>query len=164
MHALLPTTLFLTFLGASAVPQSAAPIRVLPCSWQFEIVDLKGPGCKTPEGSPFTTRSSYGTNTMDGSEIYYWFFAYPSMQASVGKDVSSSHTWCETTLSYKEFKGCGETGELAADYRLRPHKNATDVLAVYDLEEGVEADWKFTYYLEDEEEVYLFPLCPIGKV
>jgi len=153
MKFLIP--LSLTLLSAvSALPASTSdPKRILPWSWQYEIVSLKGPGC--PEIDPsatYQTRPTFGSNTVDGSEIYYWFFAYPYFKASVGGDVSKATVWCETTLQYTEFNK-SKGMEASADYRLKLHKNGTAMIAVYDLEEGVKANWAFTYYPEDGDEV-----------
>lgn len=130
------------------------PVRILPFSWLFNITALSGPGCPdfgqtTP---PYVTRPTFGSNTVDGSEIYYWHFAYPHFRASVGPDNTETSIWCETTLSYVELD---RSGEVAAEpgYRLKLHKNGTAVLASYDLDEGVEATWKVTYYTGEESEV-----------
>lgn len=119
------------FLGlALALPapsaQSDDPGRVLPSNWKFEITSLKGPGCpdfNKPPSDDRTTRLTYGQNTMDGSEIYYWFVAYPYLRVELGKTDS---TWCETELQYTELKTIEDKPE-AADYRLRLHKNGTKV-------------------------------------
>ncbi|KAF2468333.1 uncharacterized protein BDR25DRAFT_232079 [Lindgomyces ingoldianus] len=140
--------------AASALPAPQSdPIRILPSWWKFDIIALRGPGCPDFNTTAvYSTRPTYGSNTVDGSEIYYWHFAYPHMKASVGRDASETSTWCETTLKYSELKD-REGKELSGDYRLKLHKNGTEVLATYDLEEGVTAKWKFTYYPEDMDEV-----------
>jgi len=141
--------------SASAIPlaKSSDPVRILPSWWGFNIIGLKGPGC--PSNGPDTgykTRETFGLNTVDGSEIYYWHFAYPHIKASVGGDEDEANVWCETTLNYTEWKDAKNT-VTAADYRLKLHKNGTEVIANYDLDEGVEAKWKFTYYTTDDDEV-----------
>jgi len=55
------------------------------------------------------------------------------------------HTWCEATLSYKEYSDVGNTLEGEA-YRLRLHKNGTRGLATYEMDEGVVGYWDFAYY------------------
>ncbi|KAI0452517.1 hypothetical protein F5B21DRAFT_506216 [Xylaria acuta] len=79
------------------------PVRILPVNWGFEITSLKGPGCPdfgVPDsGSERHTRTTYVENTADGSEIYYWFIAYPSLRVELGKTDS---TWCETELQYTD--------------------------------------------------------------
>lgn len=89
---------------------------------------------------------------MDGSEIYYWYIAYPHLRASVGPGTPTATTWCETTLTYTELD---QSGKAVVDpqYRLRLHKNGTAMLAKYDLDDGVRADWKFTYYPTDGDQV-----------
>src|SRR3954463_2573685 len=96
----------LTLLGlASARPAPTDdPLRILPNNWQFEITSLKGPGCPdfgVPDSADRHTRLTFGQNTIDGSEIYYWFIAYPALRVELGKTES---TWCETELQYSEFK------------------------------------------------------------
>lgn len=144
------------FLAASAIVTSAIaiptpsddPIRILPLSWEFQIQDLKGPGCPDLNSDKFAkTRHNHGENTLDGSEIYYNVFAYPYMKAEIPQGEISASTWCETTLKYIEHKG------QAADYRLKPHKNGTFVGAVYNLDEGVKAEWTFTYDTPSEKKI-----------
>ena len=36
-------------------------------------------------GNERHTRLTYGQNTMDGSDIYRWFIAYPSLRVELGK-------------------------------------------------------------------------------
>jgi hypothetical protein len=84
---------------------------------------------------------------MDGSEIYYWFVAYPYLRASL---AGESHSWCETELAYKEYTD-NAAKTPASDYRLRLHKNGTRVIATYDLEQGVKATFKFAYDAGDDE-------------
>lgn len=135
--------LLISLFSGSALSQDG-PRRILPFLWGFDIVALKGPGCTDLDStSEVKTRPTYGENTMDGSEIYYWYFAYPGIQATVGGDVTEASTWCETTLAYTEYADSKKTP--AAGYRLQLHKNGTRMLAVYDVEEGVEVNWKFTY-------------------
>lgn len=130
------------------------PVRILPSWWGFNITALDGPGCPDFGATypPFVTRPTFGSNTVDGSEIYYWHFAYPHLRASVGPETPEASTWCETTLSYSELDLEGSP-VAEPGYRLKLHKNGTEMLASYDLEEGVEANWKFTYYTDGEDEV-----------
>jgi len=135
-------------LGLAAAAPS--PPRVLPQTWRFDILSLKGPGCAS-KGDRIT-RPTFGANTVDGSEIYYWHVAYPSMSADIGPgvDTEKSHTWCETTIKYTETENTPEKTPIA-DYRLRLHKNGTRILSRYDLDEGVSAKWKFTYFTDDHD-------------
>jgi hypothetical protein len=152
MKSLILSLAILGTVSALPSPQSD-PVRILPYNWKFDIVALKGPGCPDSDSTEsFKTRETYGSNTVDGSEIYYWHFAYPHIQASVGADEDERSIWCETTLKYTELDG-SKPAKSEADYKLRLHKNGTEVLATYDLEEGANAKWKFTYYTEDEDEV-----------
>lgn len=129
-------------------------VRILPFSWRFNITALSGPGCPDFGATgmpPFVTRHAYGRNTVDGSEIYYNYLAYPHIRASVGPDAPEASIWCETTLSYTEHD---EEGPVEVpEYRFKLHKNGTSMIAVYDLEDGVVAEWKVTYYTDGEEEV-----------
>ncbi|KAF1834878.1 hypothetical protein BDW02DRAFT_588534 [Decorospora gaudefroyi] len=112
------------------------PERILPPNWTFEIEHLKGPGCPDQgnEGSDGRiTRPTYGSNTVDGSEIYYWFIAYPWMRVDLAE--GPSHTWCEATIKYTEYKDTEKTEE-GEDYRLRLHKNGTRGIMTYDLDAG----------------------------
>jgi len=155
MASLLFTLAALTgaVLGLPSPSPSDDPVRILPYWWTFTIRNLTGPGCPDLGSTdPFGTRPTYGSNTVDGSEIYYWHFAYPSMHASVGPGRPESSTWCETTLSYAETDKNG-TPKDEPEYRLKLHKNGTEISAVYDLEEGVEAKWKFTYFANHMDEV-----------
>ena len=135
---------------AHPAPQTADPIRILPRGWEFSLASYSGPGCPKPDGKDRETRLTYGTNTMDGSEIYHWFVAYPAIKAVVDEDVDEAHSWCETTINYQEYKDY-KGKEVAKDYRFRLHKNATRVISTYDLEEGVSAEWKFTYKINGKE-------------
>ncbi|ORY09240.1 hypothetical protein BCR34DRAFT_487655 [Clohesyomyces aquaticus] len=136
----------LSLLGltlAAALPQNS-PVRTLPPNWSFTITSLSGPGCPDFGADPNvrrSTRLTYGQNTMDGSEIYYWFVAYPYMRVNL---TGTTHTWCETTLEYKELADLDGKKE-GEDYRLRLHKNGTAVIGTYELEEGVKATWSFEY-------------------
>lgn len=155
----LPLTSSLALLStASALPTpdaTADPLRILPSCWTFAITALSGPGCPDMHPAPigYNTRLTYGMNTVDGSEIYYWHVAYPYLRARVGADESDAHTWCETTLQYTELDGCLDTAKPAAEYRLRLHKNGTRMLAAYELERGVRVEWRFTYFPGEEGEV-----------
>jgi hypothetical protein len=137
---------------------SADPVRILPCSWNFTISALKGPGCPdfADVSQTFTTRPTFGMNTVDGSEIYYWHFAYPYIHLSVGAEKPEASTWCETTLAYTEQQDCGPDPAVDPAYRLKLHKNGTRMLALYELDEGVEAKWKFTYATDGDDTVSLF--------
>jgi hypothetical protein len=154
MKSILATTFGLVGL-INALPAPGVD-RVLPLNWKYSITSLRGPGCpdfgKDPEKQR-TTRLTYGQNTMDGSEIYYWFVAYPNLRVNLEDEDRS---WCETELSYQEYKDLD--GKVpTADYRLRLHKNGTRVIATYDLEEGVKATFKFTYDTGDDEVCPLLP-------
>ncbi|KAL2128229.1 hypothetical protein VTI74DRAFT_9473 [Chaetomium olivicolor] len=155
-------SLLTALLGAAlALPNPQAgptPVRILPPNWSFTITALSGPGCpdfnqsssSSPDG--FVTRPTYGSNTVDGSEIYYWHFAYPHLCASVGPDVPEASVWCETTLRYTELDWEGDV-PLVPGYRLRLHKNGTAFIATYELEDGVEATWRVEYFTEEEEQI-----------
>ena len=159
---MMPSSLHIVAALAGAVlafPNSAtrdSPLRILPYNWRFNITSLSGPGCPDygAVSPPFVTRPTFGANTVDGSEIYYWYFAYPHLRASVGPGNPSALIWCETTLSYKELD---DHSAIPAEpgYRLKLHKNGTDVLASYDLEEGVEAKFRFTYSTDGKLDVSL---------
>ncbi|KAL6705126.1 hypothetical protein ACN47E_007231 [Coniothyrium glycines] len=139
------TAILSLFLGdAIASPTiSVDPVRTLPPNWQYTITSLHGSGCPANPDPLYTTRTTYGQNTVDGSEIYYWFVAYPAMRVSLS-DGGTAHTWRETELSYREF--ADNNGEVTAEeYRLRLHKNGTRFSAVYELEEGVTARWEVRY-------------------
>ncbi|KAI0408264.1 hypothetical protein F4802DRAFT_551190 [Xylaria palmicola] len=123
------------------------PIRILPPNWGFEITSLRGPGCPdfgVPDGKDRHTRLTYGMNTVDGSEIYYSFIAYPALRVELGGGGGVESTWCETELQYTEYKdGAGRVeGE---DYRLRLHKNGSIAVSTYDIDSGVTATFRFTY-------------------
>jgi hypothetical protein len=131
MKSTLAISLSLLGLASAHPAPTDEPIRTLPNNWGFEITSLKGPGCPdfgAPEGGRFT-RLTFGQNTVDGSEIYYWFIAYPSLRVELGKTDS---TWCETELQYTEYKDAKKTVE-GEDYSLRLHKNGTKVSFTYML-------------------------------
>ena len=151
MKSLLFTPIFAGLAAAIPAPVSPSVDRVLPPTWQFTILNQKGPGCEPKEGR--RSEVTYGSNTMDGSEIYHWYIAYPCMSGAVGPGVddSKTHTWCETTLSYTEWSD--NQGMIpASNYRLRLNKNGTHMFARYDLEEDVTVKWKFQYFLGDDDE------------
>jgi hypothetical protein len=135
------------FAIAAALPAlNEEPVRTLPPSWLFKIKSLRGPGCPDFNVDPttaFTTRTTFGMNTVDGSEIYYWHIAYPYMHVDL---AGEDHLWCETEVSYTEFANYVDYTPGDA-YRLRLHKNGTRMLATYELDEGVTANWEFTYEL-----------------
>lgn len=137
----------LSAVSAIPAPQGSDPVRILPYNWDFTITALNGPGCPDFGADPekaFATRPTYGQNTVDGSEIYYWFFAYPHLFASLEKGKDTASSWCETTIKYREFKDSQRTVE-ASDYKLRLNKNGTMIMGTYELEEGTEAKWDFVY-------------------
>ncbi|AEO63948.1 uncharacterized protein THITE_123413 [Thermothielavioides terrestris NRRL 8126] len=162
MSSLLPTLAVL--LGVTAALPSGSidardssadgPVRILPYNWQFNITALSGPGCPdfSTTGEPFTTRPTFGSNTVDGSEIYYWHFAYPHLRAAVGADKREDSVWCETTLQYTELDEHGQPPAVPG-YRLKLHTNATEMIAAYDLDEGVEVNWKFTFETADGKQI-----------
>jgi hypothetical protein len=137
-----------TLLGSlSLITALPAPdvSRFLPTNWQYKISSLHGPGCPdfgTDPEAAYTTRLTFGQNTMDGSEIYYWFVAYPFLRVDLSN--GATHSWCETELSYTEYADL-DGKEESADFRLRVHKNGTRVGAVYELEEGVRARLSTVY-------------------
>ncbi|KAH7558857.1 hypothetical protein BM1_04994 [Bipolaris maydis] len=139
------TTAALSLLALS-FPSLCTPQRILPPNWSFTLSSFFGPGCPdTGKTNPLirTTRPTHGTNTVDGSEIYYWFIAYPWLRVDLA--AGPRHTWCEATVAYKEY--AGTTGRVEADkYRLRLHKNGTKGLLTYKLDEGVRVYWDFAYY------------------
>jgi len=141
------TTTTLALLGTTAISAlpSTNPLRILPPNWTFEIESIRGPGCpdQGKNGSiSRITRPTYGSNTVDGSEIYYWFIAYPWMRVDLTN--GPRHTWCQTTVKYTEFVDKEKT-ELGEGYMLRLHKNGTRGIATFELEEGVTAYWDFAY-------------------
>jgi hypothetical protein len=146
------TTTALTLLGLAIPALSDGPIRTLPPNWAFEIAALRGPGCPD-QGKDGTltrnTRLTFGSNTVDGSEIYYWFIAYPWLRVDLAK--GQDHTWCQATIKYTEYKDL-ERKDEGEDYKLRLHKNGTKGIMTYDLEEGVKAYWDFAY-MDGEKEV-----------
>lgn len=152
-------------MSAMALPSPSAapdPVRILPPEWEFDITSLSGPGCPDPNtnwtDALFDTRPTFGSNTVDGSEIYYWHFAYPDLRASVGPGTPNASIWCETTLRYMELDKNG-LPPVQPEYRLKLHKNGTELLAWYNLDEGVQANWKFTYYADGGNEVCTPDVC-----
>ncbi|KAI1264550.1 hypothetical protein F5Y18DRAFT_73498 [Xylariaceae sp. FL1019] len=146
MKSALPASLGLLRLAAAHPAPLDPPIRILPHHWNFNITSLKGPGCPdfgVPDGvnAERHTRPTFGENTVDGSEIYYWFLAYPSLHVELGKTES---VWCETEVLYTEF-GDPTTKLETEDYRLRLHKNGTKLISTYDLDKDVKATVTFTY-------------------
>ncbi|EUC38297.1 hypothetical protein COCCADRAFT_83253 [Bipolaris zeicola 26-R-13] len=139
-------SLLITLALASAPTD---PQRILPPNWSFTLSSFFGPGCpdtskNTSSSSTIrTTRPTHGTNTIDFSEIYYWFIAYPWLRVDLAS--GPRHTWCEATVSYKEFADTEGKAE-AERYRLRVHKNGTKGLLTYRLDEGVRVYWDFAYY------------------
>jgi hypothetical protein len=150
-------TATLALLGlTTALPASSdGPVRTLPANWKFEIASLRGPGCpdQGKDGSVArTTRLTFGSNTVDGSEIYYWFIAYPWLRVDLA--AGHDHTWCQATIKYTEYKD-PESSKEGEEYKLRLHKNGTKGIMTYDLEEGVKAYWDFAY-MDGEKEVRPF--------
>ncbi|KAH7110118.1 hypothetical protein B0J11DRAFT_586343 [Dendryphion nanum] len=129
MRSLIFSTIaFLT--GTLAIPTPLSdPIRILPKAWEWSILDLKGPSCPDLDYK---------------SEIYFNIFAYPYLNATITKE-------------FADYRN-GIPGPPALDYRLRPHKNGTLIDGVYDLEEGVTADWKFTYDVPSKKKSKYQPL------
>lgn len=134
----------LGLLGLTTALPATEVERTLPAGWQYKIASLKGPGCPdfgTDPEKVYATRLTYGQNTMDGSEIYYWFVAYPHLRVDL---TDNDNSWCETELSYEEYSNYASKTP-SADYRLRLHKNGTRAIATYDLEKGVKATITFEY-------------------
>ncbi|KAI0536920.1 hypothetical protein GGR58DRAFT_473545 [Xylaria digitata] len=153
MKSVLATSISLLCLASALPAPSDGPIRILPTNWAFEITSLKGPGCPDfgiPDGNDRHTRLTYGQNTVDGSEIYYWFIAYPSLRVELDKTDS---TWCETELQYTEYKDL-KGGIEGEDYRLRLHKNGTKAISTYDIDSDVEATFSFKYLDADITDSY----------
>lgn len=133
MKSTLAASLSLLGLACARPAATDDPVRILPYTWQYEITALKGPGCPDfgkPDYDESTherhTRLTFGENTVDGSEIYYWFIAMPSLRVDLG---GTDSTWCEAELKYTEYKDA--KGEVEGhDYRLRLHKNGTKVRSV----------------------------------
>lgn len=153
----------LSILGfVAALPTTEDPpqgVRILPPHWGFTITSLDGPGCPDFGADPEKqriTRTTFGQNSVDGSEIYYWFIAYPYLRVELG---GKEHSWCETEVKYTEYKD-QLTGTKGEDYLFRLHKNGTGVIATYDLDEGVKATFKFAYDLGDGVSLQF----PPGKV
>lgn len=147
---LLPSLSLLSLASAAALPTASdtpapAPVRILPPNWSFEIVSLKGPGCPDAKDigrdDIYNTRLTYGSNTVDGSEIYYWFVAYPYLRAELGV---TNKTWCETELQYNEFKDV-QNKKKGDDYQFRLHKNGTQVIATYALDSYTKGTFSLTY-------------------
>jgi hypothetical protein len=156
-----PISVLFSLATALPAPQ-ADPVRILPWNWSWDIISHHGPGCTDNTTSVYQTRPTFGWNTVDGSEIYFWHFAIPGMLASVGPGVDQSSTWCEITASYTERNNRDNTTAVTSDYQLKMHKNGTEVLATYlPFEAGVTANWKFTYYPEDRDEASLLFLITL---
>jgi hypothetical protein len=117
------TLALLTGLVAALPPASRDVVRVLPPNWGFEITSLKGPACPEMGVQLRETQLTYGSNTVDGSEIYYWFIAFPYLKVELGKTES---LYCDVELQYREYKD-GPKSEEGSDYLLRMHKNGTAV-------------------------------------
>lgn len=137
-------------LAAAAAALPTDVVRTLPSAWDFSIASLRGPGCPDASAAPSTykTRLTYGQNTVDGSEIYYWHIAYPWLRVSL-KD-GQEDTWCETEVQYNEYVKLGEK-PLASDYRLRLHKNGTRLISTYALDAGVKATFTAEYDVGDDD-------------
>jgi hypothetical protein len=145
MKSIIATTVNLVSLALALPTSSAAsddPVRILPYNWEFNITSLTGPGCPDfaalqesveTNVDAYTTRLTFGQNTVDGSEIYYWFIAYPYLRVELG---GTQETWCETEVLYREFKDGLDTVQ-GSDYRLRLHKNGTEVSTACPLKYGV---------------------------
>ena len=126
------------------------PVRILPTGWDFKITSLKGPGCPDLGVNPttgFTTRLTFGQNTVDGSEIYYWYVGYPHLRVS---SDGPTHSWCETEIAYSEFADL-DSKKPSADYKFRLHKNGTKIISTYDLAQDVEATFEFSYEVGRKE-------------
>ncbi|KAG9189405.1 hypothetical protein G6011_06273 [Alternaria panax] len=120
----------LSLVGFTTTLAQSDPLRILPLNWSFAISFIRGPGCPKfgqNETLSRTTRLTFGPNAVDGSEIYYWFVAYPWMR----------------------YKDVDKTAE-AEEYKLRLHKNGTKGIMIYELDEGVQVYWDFSYYVGEE--------------
>jgi len=153
MKSIIATSLGLAGIATALPYAQEAPaevIRTLPLGWNFTIASLKGPGCPdfgVDDSYVRTTRLTYGRNTMDGSEIYYWYVAYPHLRVNLGEE---EHSWCETTIKYKELAKWDNTEVEASDYLFRLHKAGTAAIATYGLDDGVKATLKFSYKVGDD--------------
>ena len=156
------TALSLLSLTAALPSPSDGPIRTLPPNWSFTLASLRGPGCPDQGKNGTlsrTTRPTFGSNTVDGSEIYYWFIAYPWLRVDLA--AGHDHTWCQATVQYTEYKDV-EKREEGEEFRLRVHKNGTKGIMTYELEEGVKAYWDFAYLEGDGSNGNEVSLCIIS--
>ncbi len=155
MKSLLASLALLGAVAAAPAPQKSGtpdPADLfIPPGFEFEITKLNGPGCPDLDADPskgFVTRPTFREHTVqDGYYVIdYFHFAYPHLKAEIHNERGQmeAHSWCETTLRYREFKN-NNTREEGNVYQLAMNVNGTKVLAAYDLDEGVEAKWEFLY-------------------
>lgn len=171
MKSLIFPLALLSAVAAVPAPQKSGtpdPFDLfIPPSFEFEITNLNGPGCPDLDADPskdFVTRPTSGEHSVkDGYYVIdYFYFAYPQLKAEIHNEYGQmeAHSWCETTLRYREYKN-NNTKEEGNTYALSMNVNGTKMLAAYDLDEGVEAKWEFLYKTTTEYVVcHAFCLIP----
>ncbi|KAF2450402.1 hypothetical protein P171DRAFT_516287 [Karstenula rhodostoma CBS 690.94] len=137
------------FVGATAallnfVSARQDPLPPLECpeTWLFNIASFSGPGC------PIARQASRDTRTQRSG------LGLPP-RPSVGAGVRESKTYCEMQLKWGEMKGDTYPIEIPlnqAAWKLKMHRNGTTIEAGYAIDEGVRADWRFTYWMDEADD------------
>ncbi|KAL5371801.1 hypothetical protein DPSP01_013982 [Paraphaeosphaeria sporulosa] len=139
--------------------QDPLPSPECPETWFFNIDSFSGPGC--PDSAPGfnathgRTDQGWGSHFMPGCHTPWAWFTLPYTEASVGAGVRESKTYCELRLKWREMKGDTYPIEVPLDqaaWKLKMHRNGTTMEAGYAIDEGVRADWRFTYWMDEADD------------
>lgn len=156
----------LLFLGAAtALPHTFSTRQVAPVSpecpesWLFNIASFSGPGC--PDSAPgFNatrghTDQGWGSHFVPGCHTPWAWFTLPYLEAKIGGGVSESETYCEMRLQWREMEGDNYPIDVPLDrakWKLKMHRNGTTIEAGYAIDKGVYAKWKFTYWMNEDDQ------------
>ena len=129
----------------------------MPNNYKWTVTSIEGPGCPESAEKLFPVQKVFGSST--GNDVWFEHVKYPSVVAQVTADDTQASSWCEATLKYTEFDVRKNPDDLkdtdaTKNYRLRA--NAADhfnVIAKYDIEEGITAQWAISYKADGKDAV-----------
>jgi hypothetical protein len=124
-----------------------------PEAWMFTLKDFSGEACPDFNATSRTdgympTRLDLGPIYNSSLSTYWWYMAFPWMQAQLNVNDTSrlKRMRCEFTIQYEQVTEYG--GSIPVDkrtHRLKLHKNGSLILANYRLDKDVAAEWQVRY-------------------
>lgn len=149
-----------------STPQVSSLPSECPQTWLFNIASYSGPGC--PDSVPgFNatrghTDQGWGSHFVPGCHTPWAWFTLPYIEATVGPGVREAKTYCEMRLKWREMEGDNYPIDVPLDrakWKLKMHRNGTSMEAGYAIDKGVNAKWKFTYWVDEADEHSKVRLC-----